>query len=120
MFPPEIFSEIYHRKPAYSSPVVELIPSLPDIEPSLYAHVIVHNRDADAEDQHLKFKPYQLSTLISDNPRILNYLRSLCVDLFNCFDDACMEGITTILRGLKLERIQLTLTHRHYAWPIGH
>jgi len=80
------------------------------IEPILYAHVIVIIRDDDDEDQHhLKFKPHQLSTLLSDNPRIPNYLCSLCVDVFQ-FDFEAMKELIAILPRLKLERIQVQHT----------
>ena len=65
------------------------------IEPILYAHVIVHKYDAHPEDgHHLKLKPDQLSMLLSDNPRIINCLRSLCVDISQFdFDDGANERI---------------------------
>ena len=87
-FPPEIFSEIFSFLTSEACVLVPCSQAHPIfakiVELTLYAHVIVHNRDSDAdnEDEHyFKFKLYQFSTLLSDNPRILNYLRSLCVEL---------------------------------------
>ena len=110
MFPPEIFSEIFSFLASEARVLVACSQAHPIfarlVEPTLYAHVIVHNNDLDTEDEHhLKLKPYQLSALLSNNPRILNYLRSLCVDHSKLYND---EVITAILPGLKLERIQLT------------
>jgi len=110
MFPPEIFTEIFGFLTSEAPALIACSQAHPTfaqlIEPILYAHVIVHDHDADREDQHhLELKPYQLSTLLSDNPQILNYLRSLRVHL--SFNEGWTE-IVTILGRLKLERIQLT------------
>ena len=80
------------------------------LQVTLYAHVILHEHDADADDEHhLRFEPYQLSTLLSDNPRILNYLRSLRVELFQIYTNhEVVKEIIDILLSLKLEHIQLT------------
>ena len=115
MFPPEIFTEIFCFLASEPRILVTCSQAHPTfarlIEPTLYAHVIVQNHDANLTDgHHLKFKPNQLSTLLSDNPRILNYLRSLCVyvDLFPLYtDDEESKHIIAILAGLRLERIQL-------------
>ena len=111
MFPPEIFTEIFGFLTSEAPALIACSQAHPTfaqlIEPILYAHVIVHDHDVDPEDQHLKLKPYQLSTLLSDKPRILNYLRSLRVVL--AFNEGWTE-IPAILEGLKLERIQLTFT----------
>ena len=114
MFPPEIFTEIFGFLTSEAPALIACSQAHPIfaqlIEPILYAHVVVHYHDADpeGEDQHhLKLKPYQLSTLLSDNPRILKYLRSLRVYL--SFNKGWTE-IAAILGGLKLERIQLTFT----------
>jgi len=118
MFPPEIFIEIFgfltSEAPALTacSQAHPIFAQL--IEPILYAHVIVHDHYAVREDQHhLKLKPCQLSTLLSDKPRILNYLRSLHV---NFSLDECLKEIAAILGGLKLERIQLTGTFDCVSW----
>jgi len=60
-------------------------------------------------------KPYQLSTLLSDSPRILNYLRSLCVELSQLYEaeNSVMKEVIAILTRLKLERTQLTFTVRN-------
>jgi len=114
MFPPEIFGEIFSFLASETRVLVACSQAHPIfaklVEPTLYAHVIVHNCDADDEDgRHLKFKPYQLSTLLSDNPQILNYLRSLRVELTRLYSDhEAMKEMITTLPGLKLERIQLT------------
>jgi len=117
MFPPEIFSEIFSFLALDARVLVACSQAHPIfsrlIEPILYAHVTVHGQNTDAED--LKLQPYELSTLLSDNPRILNYLRSLCVDLSLIHFDH-MEQVVTILPGLKLERIQLTLSHGSRDW----
>ena len=111
MFPPEIFTEIFGFLTSEARALIACSQAHPIfaqlIEPILYAHVIVHDHDADPEDHHLKLEPYQLSTLLSDNPRILNYLRSLRVD-FSLNDG--LKEIVAILGGLKLERIQVTFT----------
>ena len=115
MFPPEIFNEIFSYLTSEARVLVAcsqahlILAQL--IEPILYAHVIIHNNDVDTEDEHhLKLKPYQLSTLLSDNPRILNHLRSLCVEL-SAIHNKGTEEIIAILPRLKLERIQLTFVH---------
>ena len=121
MFPPEIFSEIFSFLASEAHVLLACSQAHPIfaqiIEPILYAHVIVIIHDANYEDQHhLKFKPHQLSTLLSDNPRILNYLRSLCVDL-SLLDDEVLTELVAILPRLKLERIQLTCTDfAHWNW----
>ncbi len=115
MFPPEIFSEIFSFLSSQAHVLVACSQAHPTfaqlLEPSLYAHVIVHKVDANPEDQHhLKFKPYQLSALFSDNPRILNYLHSLRVDLSHWYynaDDEVISEMTGLLPVLKLERIKL-------------
>jgi len=111
MFPPEIFTEIFGFLTSEAPALIACSQAHPTfaqlIEPILYAHVIVHDHRVDPEDQHLKLKPYQLSTLLSDKPRIPNYLRSLRLDL--AFNEGWTE-IAAILGGLKLERIQLTFT----------
>jgi len=118
MFPPEIFTEIFGFLTSEAPALIACSQAHPTfaqlVEPILYAHVIVHDHDADREDHdvdpedhHLKLKPYQLSTLLSDNPEILNYLRSLRVVL--SFNEGWTE-IAAILGGLKLERIRLTFT----------
>jgi len=122
MFPPEILCEIFSFLTSEARVLLACSQAHPIfaqlLEPSLYAHVFVHNHEADDEDgRHLKLKLYQFSALLSDNPRILNYLRSLCVDLFRFHaDDGAMKEITTILPGLKLERIQLTFSHDIVSW----
>ena len=123
MFPPEIFCEIFSFLTLEARVLLACTQAHPIftqlIGPSLFAHVFVHNHDADDEDgRHLKLKPYQFSAVLVDNPRIVNYVRSLCVDLFRFYsDDGAMKEITTILPGLKLERIQLTLSHGSSYWP---
>ena len=111
MFPPEIFTEIFGFLTSEAPALIACSQAHPTfaqlIEPILYAHVIVRDHDADPEDHHLKLKPYQLSTLLSDKPRILNYLRSLHV---NFSLDECLKEIVAILGELKLERIQVTFT----------
>ena len=78
---------------------------------------MIHSDDAGPRNgHHLKFKPYQLSKLLSDNPQILNYFRSLCVELSNqIFKDygQVMKKMVTILPGLKLECIQLTFVQHN-------
>jgi len=120
MFPPEIFTEIFGFLTSEAPALIACSQAHPIfaqlIEPILYAHVIVHDHDADREDQHhLELKPYQLSTLLSDKPQILNYLRSLRVHL--SFNEGWTE-IVTILGRLKLERIQLTFagTYGCISW----
>ena len=114
MFPPEIFSEIFSFLTSEARVLVACSQAHPIfaqlVEPILYAHVIVHyGADPDSDEHHLKFKPHQLSTLLSDKPRILNYLRSLYVDLSQVYSHEFMNEIATaILPGLKLKRIQLT------------
>jgi len=122
MFPPEIFGEIFSFLTSEASVLVTCSQAHPTfaqlIEPTLYAHVIVQNDDANLTDgHHLRFKPDQLSALLSDNPRILNYLRSLCVDVsqFGSDDEASKELIP-ILPGLKLERIRLTRSYGSSDW----
>jgi len=79
------------------------------VEPILYAHVIVYDDDVDTEDgHHLKLKPYQLSALLTDNPRILNHLRSLSLSVQLYSYDEVLKEIVTILPRLKLEYIQLS------------
>ena len=121
MLPPEIFSEIFSCLASEARALIacsrahRTFPKL--IEPILYAHVIVHNHDtADEDEHHLKLKPHQFSALLSDNPRIVNYVRSLCLDLFR-FHAGVLKEIITILGELKLERIQLTLSHGVKDWP---
>ena len=121
MFPPEVFTEIFSilasepRVLVACSQAHSIFAQL--VEPTLYAHVIIHDNHADlADEHHLKLKPYQLSTLLSDKPRILNYLRSLCVELGVYSDDEATKEIISILPGLKLERIQLTLSHHISDW----
>ena len=117
MLPPEIFSEIFGCLTSEASVLFICSQAHPIfaqlIEPSLYAHVIVHDDGADHEDgQHLKLKPYQLSELLSDNPRILNYLRSLRVEIsywYNKSDGEVMNEMIVLLPRLKLERIQLII-----------
>jgi len=122
MFPPEIFCEIFSFLTLEARVLLACTQAHPIftqlIGPSLFAHVFVHNHDADDEDgRHLKLKPYQFSAVLADNPRIVDYVRSLCVDLFRFHgDDGAMKEITTILPGLKLERIQLTLSHGSSYW----
>jgi len=110
MFPPEIFSEIFSFLGSEARVLVACSQAHPIfaqlIEPSLYAHVIVHDDSAD-DERPLKFKPSQLSTLLSDNPRILSYLRSLCVEISRFHLDNFMKQMATILPGLKLDRIHL-------------
>jgi len=120
MFPPEIFTEIFGFLTSEAPALIacsQVHPTFAQlIEPILYAHVIVHDHNAVREDQHhLKLKPYQLSTLLSDKPRILNYLRSLRV--YFSFNEGWTE-IAAILGGLKLERIQLTFagTYGCISW----
>ena len=121
MFPPEIFSEIFCFLASEPRVLIACGQAHPIfarlIEPILYAHVIVHKYDSDAdpEDGHhlnLKLKPDQLSMLLYDNPRIINYLRSLCVDIsqFDFDDDQATKELIPILPGLKLERIQVSRT----------
>jgi len=110
MFPPEIFTEIFGFLTSEAPALIACSQAHSTfsqlIEPILYAHVIVHDHNAVREDQHyLKLKPHQLSTLLSDKPRILNYLRILRVYL--SFNEGWTET-ATILGGLKLERIQVT------------
>jgi len=79
-FPPEMFTEMFGFPASEARVLVACSQAHPIfaqlIEPILYAHVIIDNDDADSEDDdhlwHLMFKPYQLSTLLSDNPQILN------------------------------------------------
>src|SRR6266571_494605 len=106
MFPPEIFSEIF----SFLGPEARILVACSQahpifaklIEPTLYAHVIVHDHDADAQhENHLKLKTNQLFTLLSDKPQILNYLHSLCVELSLPYSKG-MNEITAILGGLKL------------------
>jgi len=109
MFPPEIFTEIFGFLTSEAPALIACSQAHSTfaqlIEPILYAHVIIHDYHADPEDHHLKLKPYQLSTLLSDKPRILNYLHSLRVGfLFN----ECLKEVVAILGGLKLERIQVS------------
>jgi len=121
MFPPEIFSEIFSFLRSDACVLLTCSRTHPIfaqlIEPSLYAHVVVHNRDGFFENgRHLKLQPYQLSTLLSDTPRVINYLRSLCVELSDQIykdHDGLMKGMTTILPRLKLERIRLTFYHHN-------
>ena len=113
MFPPEIFTEIFSFLASETRVLVACSRAHPIfaqlVEPTLYAHVVVHSYDADLEDEHhLMFKPHQLSTLLSGNPRILNYLRSLCVKISQFDSDGYMEDIIAIFGRLKLERIRLT------------
>jgi len=120
--PPEIFSFLVSeaRVLVACSQAHPIFAQL--VEPTLYVRVILHDHDADAKDEHhLKFKPYQLSTLLSDKPRI-NYLRSLRVEVPELyFDDEAMKAMITILPGLKLERIQLSFAHSEiigdWKWP---
>ena len=112
MFPAEIFSEIFSFLASDARVLVACSQAHPTfaqlIEPILYAHVIVHNRNVDDEDEdHLKLNPYQLSTALSGNPRVQNHLRSLRVELSGVYSNDVKE-MTTILPRLKLERIQLT------------
>ena len=81
------------------------------VEPTLYAQVVIHDRDANDEDEHchLRFKPHQLTVLLSDNPRILNYLHGIFVNLTVPYSNEVMEEIIALGR-LKLEHIQLTFT----------
>jgi len=127
MFPPEIFCEIFSFLTLEARVLLACTQAHPIftqlIGPSLFAHVIIHNHDADDEDgRYLKLKPYQFSAVLAENPRIVNYVRSLCVDLFRfhdddrVLDDGAMKEITTILPGLKLERIQLTPSHGYSYW----
>ena len=122
MFPPEIFGEIFNFLTSEARVLLACSQAHPIftqlIGPSLFAHVFVHNHDADDEDGRLlKLRPYQLTALLADNPQIVNYLRSLSVDLFRLHaDDGPMKEIITILPGLKLERIQLTLSHGNSNW----
>ena len=122
MFPPEIFAEIFGFLGSEARVLLACSQAHPTfaqlIEPTLYTHVIIYNRsDADSEDgHHLKLKPYQLSTLLSDNPRIRNYLHSLCVDFFWLFSDVvATKEMSAILPRLKLERIQLTFGHADFC-----
>jgi len=114
MFPAEIFSEIFSFLTSDARVLVACSHAHPNfaqlIEPILYAHVIVHNRNVDDEDEdHLKLNPYQLSTALSGNPRVQNHLRSLSVELsWICSNDEVMKEMTPILPRLKLERIKLT------------
>ena len=109
MFPPEIFNEIFSFLASEARVLVACSQAHSTfaqlVEPIIYAHVIVSN-DLDTEDEHhLRLNPYQLSALLSGNPRILNYLHSIRVHfLYN----ECLKEIATILGGLKLERIQVT------------
>jgi len=116
MFPPEILTEIFGFLTSEAPALIACSQAHPTfaqlIEPILYAHVIVHDRLTDPNDHHLKLKPCQLSTLLSDNPRILNYLRILRVYL--SFNEGWTE-IAAILGELKLERIQLTFTGTYYG-----
>jgi len=112
MFPPEIFNEIFSFLASEARVLVACSQAHSTfaqlVEPILYAHVIVYDGYLDAEDEHhLRLKPYQLSALLSGNPRILNYLRSLCVE----FSAVYAQEMISILPGLKLERIQLNFTH---------
>jgi len=115
MLPPETLAEIFSFLPSEARVLVACSQAHPIfaqiVEPTLYAHVIVHDGDADDHDgHHLKFKPHQLSRLLSNNPRIIEYLRSLCVDFPQKYDEGFMKEIFAMLSGLKLklERIQLT------------
>ena len=121
MFPPEIFTEIFSFLAPEARALVACSQAHPAfvqlIEPTLYAHVVVvHDEDIDDEDDYLRLKPYQLTALLADNPRILNYLRSLCVDLFRSYDEAFMKGVIAMLPGLKLERIELTRSRDFSNW----
>ena len=126
MFPPEIFTEIFNFLISEARVLVACSQAHPVfaqlIEPTLYAHVVVvHDDDADDEDHdHLRFKPHQLTALLADNPRILNYLRSLCVELPKVYSDGFMEDIIAIFGRLKLERIRLTHDVKYWHWlPIA-
>ena len=115
MFPPEIFTEIFSFLTSEARALVACSQAHPSfaqlVEPTLYAQVVIHDRDADDEDEHhLRFKPHQLTALLSDNPRILNYLHGLFVDLTRQCSNEVTEEIIAILGRLKLERIQLTFT----------
>ena len=120
LLPPETLAEIFSFLASEARVLVACSQAHPIfaqlVEPTLYAHVIVHDGDADHDDgHHLKFKPHQLSRLLSDNPRILDYLRSLCVDFPQHYNEGPFKKeIITILSGLKLERIQLTCTQREW------
>ena len=120
MFPPEIFTEIFSFLASEARVLVACSQAHPAfaqlVEPTLYAHVIVHDHDTsnDEDEHHLSFKSYQLATLLSDNPRILNYLHSLQVDLSQVHSDGVMKDIIAILGRLKLERIRLTHTYFDY------
>jgi len=121
MFPPEIFGEIFSFLTSEASVLVACSQAHPIfaqlIEPTLYAHVMVHNHRANDDKHHLSFKPNQLSALLSDNPRIVNYLRSLCVDVFQFgSDDEASKELIAILPGLKLERIRLTHSYGTNDW----
>ena len=124
MFPPEIFTEIFSFLTSEARALVACSQAHPIfaqlVEPTLYAHVVIHDHDVDDVDgHHLWFKPHQLTALLSDNPRILNYLRSLGVDLSTSHSDGVMKEIISILPRLKLERIQLTAitcSHTFVDW----
>ena len=119
MFPPEIFGEIFSLLSSEADVLVACGQAHPIfaqlVEPILYAHVIIHNHDLDLEDDHhLIFRPSQLSALLSNNPRIVNYLRSLCIEFFQLYFST-LEGIIAILPGLKLERIRLSFGHSDFT-----
>ena len=120
MLPPEIFSEIFSFLASEARVLLACSQAHPIfaqlVEPTLYAHVVIDRVAYYEDEHHLRFTPYQLSTLLSDNPRILNYLRSLRVELFTLFAyREAMKEITAILLRLKLERIQLTFASRACA-----
>ena len=115
MFPPEIFTEIFSFLTSEARALIACSQAHPSfsqlVEPPLYAQVVIHDGDANDEDEHhLRFKPHQLTALLSDNPRILNYLHGLFVDLTRPYSNEVIEEIIAILGRLKLERIQLTFT----------
>ena len=61
-------------------------------------------------------KSYQLSALLTDNPQILNHLRSLSLSVQLYSYDEVLKEIVTILSRLKLEYIQLTQSDSFIKW----
>ena len=78
MFPPEIFEQIFsflQSDPFTLKTCCDALPALSKLaEPHLYALIIVHNLEP--VDSH-SFTPSQLIKLLSDNPRIAQYVIKL-------------------------------------------
>jgi len=119
MFPPEIFSFLASEarvlvacsQASHLCPTRRTNPLCSCCRPQVY--------DADVEyEHHLIFMPHQLSTPLSDNPQILNYLRSLClcVEVPRLHSDEVKKDIIAILGRLKLECVRLQVTHDFEYW----